>query len=75
MRPDRRRFVLADYCVERRGGSWFFGPPRDASATYTGPYGSVASVTLSIARRLRKEIERRDHREEPLPPPEQSVPF
>jgi hypothetical protein len=29
-----------------------------------GPYGSVASITLMIARQLRKEIEKRDA---PLP--------
>ena len=57
---DRRRYALADYTVECRRDGWYFGrqfhPPRG----YFGPYASIASVTLMIAKQLRKEVERRD---------------
>jgi hypothetical protein len=55
-----RRYALADYTVEHRPKGWYFGrqfrPPR----SYAGPYASLTSVTLMIARQLRKEVERRD---------------
>jgi hypothetical protein len=55
-----RRFVLSDYTVERRQNGWYFGTHFEPSKTYRGPYVSVASVTLMIARQLKKEVERRD---------------
>jgi hypothetical protein len=57
---EQRRFALADYSVERRERGWYFGRQFDPAGAYRGPYGSTASVTLSIARELRREIERRD---------------
>lgn len=57
-----RRFVLADYCVERRESGWYFGSLPDPMRTYRGPYLTTASVSLMIARELRREIERRDAR-------------
>ncbi len=58
---DRRKYALADYSVEYRSGKgWYFGGQYDLSGSYRGPYKSVASVTLVIARQLRRQIERRD---------------
>lgn len=56
---DQRRFALADYTVEQRERGWYFGRQFDPASAYRGPYSSIASVTLSIARQLRREIERR----------------
>jgi len=58
-RPDRTRFALADYTVELRERGWYFGRQYDAATDYRGPYASIASVTLMIARQLQREIERR----------------
>jgi len=63
-RPDRTRFALADYTVELRERGWYFGRQYDSAAEYRGPYASVTSVTLMIARQLKREIERR-HRVAP----------
>jgi len=56
----RRIYALADFSVEWRGKGWYFGRQYQAKAEFKGPYSSVASVTLMIARQLRKEVERRD---------------
>jgi hypothetical protein len=67
MRPDdKRRYVLADYTVERRSKGWYFGRPHNPPKTYLGPYVSLSSVTLMIARQLKKEVERRDVRHPPF---------
>ena len=58
-RPERRKYALANYTVELRERGWYFGQPFKASSAYRGPYASTASVTLVIARELRREIERR----------------
>jgi hypothetical protein len=57
----KRKYALADFSVEYRAGKgWYYGRQLDKPATYKGPYSSIASVTLMIARKLRKEVERRD---------------
>jgi ribosome-associated translation inhibitor RaiA len=56
----RRKYALADFTVELRGRGWYFGRQYDAASKYRGPYNSIASVTLMIARQLRREVERRD---------------
>jgi hypothetical protein len=59
---DRRVYMLAEYTVEHRKDGWYFG----RSARYgdkeemKGPYGTVSSVTLVIARQLKREITKRD---------------
>jgi hypothetical protein len=58
--PERRKFALTAYSVERRDHGWYYGRPFDPPKDYRGPYLSLASVTLVIARQLRREIERRD---------------
>jgi hypothetical protein len=66
MQPDeRRRYVLSDYTVEKRAKGWYFGRPYSPPKAYLGPYASLSSVTLMIARQWKKEVERRDA---PRPP-------
>ncbi len=61
MQPSRpRRYALADYMVEHRARVWYFGRPFHSPKSYAGPDATLASVTLMIARQLRKEVERRD---------------
>ena len=58
----KRVYKLAEYTVEYKKDGWYFG----RSARYgdkeemKGPYGSVSSVTLVIARQLKREIAKRD---------------
>jgi hypothetical protein len=58
----RRVYMLAEYTVEHKKDGWYFG----RSARYgdkeelRGPYRSISSVTLVIARQLRREIAKRD---------------
>jgi hypothetical protein len=57
----RRRYMLGVFTVEYRvGRGWFYGGPFDKPADYKGPYSNPTSVSLMIARSLRKEVERRD---------------
>jgi hypothetical protein len=63
MPPNGRRvYMLPEYTVEHRKDGWYFG----RSARYgernemKGPYRSVSSVTLVIARQLKREIAKRD---------------
>lgn len=58
-RLERTKYALADYTVELRARGWYFGRQYQLPADYRGPYASIASVTLVIARQLRREIERR----------------
>ena len=58
----RRRYALAGFTVERTAKGWQFcksGHEREKGA-WSRPYSSIASVTLMVARQLRKEVERRD---------------
>jgi hypothetical protein len=58
----KRTYALADFTVEGRGDKWYFW--RTArfgdKEERRGPYGSIASVTLMIARQLKREIDKRD---------------
>lgn len=56
----KRIYALADYSVERRPKGWFYGRQHQPKGEFKGPYSSIASAVLMIARQLRKEIERRD---------------
>lgn len=56
----KRTYALADFTVERRIKGWYFGRQTEDKRTYKGPYSSIASVTLMIARQFRREVERRD---------------
>lgn len=60
----KRTYALADFTVEGRGNKWYYwrtaryGDKEDRR----GPYGSIASVTLMIARQLRRDITKREDR-------------
>lgn len=56
-------YALDSWTVEKRHNGWFFartGTKR--GRRWRGPYRSEASVTLSIARELRKELATRHQR-------------
>jgi hypothetical protein len=65
----RRAYMLAEYTVEHKKDGWYYG----RSARFgdkdevKGPYGSIASVTLVIARELKREITKRHPQNEPPP--------
>lgn len=60
----KRTYALADFTVEGRADKWFFW----RTARYgdkeerRGPYSSLASVTLMIARELKRDVLRREAR-------------
>ena len=58
----KRVYKLAEYTVECRNDGWYFG--RSArfgdKEEMKGPYNSIDSVTLVIARHLKREIAKRD---------------
>ena len=63
MHPNGKRvYQLAEYTVEHKKDGWYFG--RSArfgdKEDMKGPYASVSSVTLVIARELKREITKRD---------------
>jgi hypothetical protein len=58
----KRRYMLGTFTVERMPAGWKFckqGHEKEVGA-WSKPYSSIASVTLMVARQLKKEIERRD---------------
>ena len=58
----QRIYSLADYTVERKRNGWHFSRTSRFGDKHEskGPYGSLASVTLMIARELKREIAKRD---------------
>jgi hypothetical protein len=58
----KRVYKLAEYTVERRESGWYFGRSTHFGEKneMRGPYGSISSVTLVIARQLKREIAKRD---------------
>ena len=61
MRPLRPVYALQGFTVERRPRGWFFTRTyvRGDKPEWRGPYRSEASVTLMIARELKREINKR----------------
>ena len=58
----KRVYALAEYTVECKGTAWYFARASrfgDKQGT-RGPYSSMASVTLMIARELKREIIKRE---------------
>jgi hypothetical protein len=57
-----RVYTLAEFTVEHRPKGWYFTKTArfDDKEEWRGPYSSMASVSLMIARQLKKEIEKRD---------------
>jgi len=56
----KRVYALAGFTVELRPRGWFYWPTYGEKTDAKGPYGSMASVTLMIARELKREITKRD---------------
>ena len=54
-------YALQGFTVERRARGWFFTRTymRGDKPEWRGPYRSEASVTLMIARELKREIKKR----------------
>ena len=57
-------FALNNWTAEQRSnGHWYYGDTyRDTPQQFRGPYKSIASVTLMIAREMTREILRRQQR-------------
>ena len=55
----RRVYALREWTVELRPRGWFYKTTY-ADSEWRGPYSSVASVTLMLAREFLREITRRD---------------
>jgi hypothetical protein len=57
----KRIYALADYTVECRPNGWYYARTCrfGERAEMKGPYSSIASVTLMVARELNKEITKR----------------
>jgi hypothetical protein len=56
----KRVYALAGFTVELRPKGWFYWPTYGEKVKAKGPYSSMASVTLMIARELKREIIKRD---------------
>lgn len=55
----KRTYALAGFTVEKRPKGWFFRKTY-ADDDWRGPYSSPTSVSLMIARQLKREITKRD---------------
>jgi hypothetical protein len=55
-----RIYALAQYTVELRAKGWVFWETYGEKSEAKGPYSSIASVSLMIARQLGREIKKRD---------------
>ena len=60
LRNAKRTYMLANFTVECRPTGWFFWTSYGDKTDLKGPYSSMASVTLMIARQLKREIAKRD---------------
>ena len=65
MPAERYVYALSDWTVEKRASGWYFSRSanRHHSEDWRGPYSSEASVTMMIARQLRREIAERHGRQ------------
>jgi hypothetical protein len=64
----RSSFALSMWTAEQRGQYWYYGDTyRDRPEQFRGPYSSMTSVTLMIAREMTREIVRRKERALPSP--------
>jgi hypothetical protein len=52
--------MLANYTVELRAKGWYFWETYGDKGEAKGPYSSITSVTLMVARQLKREIVKRD---------------
>jgi hypothetical protein len=65
MAAERFIYALADWTVEKRGNGWYYAHSarRHTKGDWKGPYSSIASVTMMIARQLGREINERYERQ------------
>lgn len=65
MSAERHIYALTGFTVEKRGSGWYFARSavRHGKDEWKGPYSSEASVTMMIARQLRREISERYRRQ------------
>jgi DNA-directed RNA polymerase subunit RPC12/RpoP len=58
MPRERYRYALSVWTVEKRGKNWYFAlaATHHERGGWKGPYSSIESVTLMLARQLRREI-------------------
>jgi hypothetical protein len=56
----KRTYALKEFTVEQRTKGWYFWRTYGNKEDTRGPYSSMASVTLMIARELRRELTKRD---------------
>lgn len=56
----KRVYALAGFSVEVRPRGYFFRRSYVPDDEWRGPYGSPSSVSLMIARQLKKELTKRD---------------
>jgi hypothetical protein len=65
MAAERFIYALADWTVEKRADGWYFARSamRHTKHDWKGPYSSVDSVAMMIARQLRREITERYERQ------------
>ena len=56
----KRTYALKEFTVEKKAKGWYFRPTYGSDDEWRGPYSSQASVTLMIARQLKREIVKRD---------------
>ena len=56
----KRTYALKTFTVERRPKGWYFWRIYGDRSDVKGPYNSINSVTLMVARELLREIVRRD---------------
>ena len=55
----KRTYALREWTVERRPAGWYFWHTYGEKEP-RGPYSTMASVSLMIARELKREIKKRD---------------
>jgi hypothetical protein len=56
----KRVYALANFTVELRAKGWYFWRTYGDKSDTKRPYSSEASITLMIARQLRREIVKRN---------------
>jgi hypothetical protein len=56
----KRVYALKEFTVEHRAKGWYFWRTYGDKTDEKGPFSSMTSVTLMIARQLGKEIAKRD---------------
>ena len=56
----KRVYQLHDYTAESRAEGWFFWESYGDKTDIKGPVSGITSVTLMIARSLKREINKRD---------------